>query len=369
MKKVAPAPDHFSKINPKLQTAWDSTSLKVLMECPRRYQYEIMEGWRGSKIDLEFGIFFANSMETYYKARLSGADMEAAMFAATERVVKDSWDKKARKPWGGTYENMWHCTGVTKYKNEAGNAAKCPFAHKGVYYPGEHPSVCSCGSPIKSEKQYVPINKKKNRITLIRAVVWYCLDQPETGGFQPFAFPDGTPAVELPFRLALPMAFKTGDVPILCGYFDRFALYAEEVYPVDNKTTASGQFGDAYFDGFSPSVQFDTYDLAASMLFPDLPIRGVVNDAVQMLVDSVKFNKREYYKTEGTRQEHLEFLEFWLRQAEKYAEDDFWPMNKAGCWHCPFNKICSKDPQVRQRYLENDEHIKKQERWNPLKER
>lgn len=369
MAKPVKAPDHFSKVNPKLQVAWDSTSLKVLMECPRRYQYEIMEGWRGSKVDLEFGIFFANAMETYYKARLGGADLETAMHVATERAVKDTWDKK-RGPWGGSYNKVWHCTGTTKYRNAAGNAAKCPYAHKGEHYPGAHPSKCGeCGSKIKEERLYVPGNKKKNRTTLIRAVVWYCLDQPEQGGFQPYSFPDGTPAVELPFRLALPMAFKTGDVPILCGYFDRFAEFAGDIYPVDNKTTASGQFGDAYFDGFSPSVQFDTYDLVASMMFPDLPIKGVVNDAVQMLVDSVKFNKREYYKTEKTRQEHLEFIEYWLRQAESYAENDFWPMNKAACWHCPFNKICSKDPAVRERYLANDVELRKQERWNPLRER
>lgn len=361
--------DHFSKVNPKLQVAWDSTSLKLLMECPRRYQYEIMEGWRGSKIDLEFGIFFANAMETFYKSRLAGSSIEDAMFAATKRAVQDTFSKKTKRVWGGEYATVWHCTGMTKYKNAKGNAAKCPYAHKGEHYPGPHPSTCGeCGSKIEEERLYVPTSKKKNRITLIRAVVWYCLDQPETGGFQPYAFPDGTPAVELPFRVALPMAFKTGDIPILCGYFDRFALFAEQIFPTDNKTT-NASLGTRYFDGFSPNVQFDTYDMAASMLFPDLPIRGVYNDAVQMNVESVQFGKMEYYKTEALRQEHLEFIEYWLRQAEQYAEADFWPMNKSACWHCPFNRICSKDPAVRQRYLEADMDLKKQERWNPLKER
>jgi len=44
----------------KVQWAWDSTSLGWLKECPRKYQYHMIEQWRGrgESIHLEYGILY-----------------------------------------------------------------------------------------------------------------------------------------------------------------------------------------------------------------------------------------------------------------------------------------------------------------------
>lgn len=363
------APDCYSKKNKNLQLAWDATSLKTFSECPRKYQYQNLQGWQGSKIDLEFGIFTHEADAIFWRARLAGWSVEQAMEEAVGWALKATWDKKTNKPWGGSYVTLWHCTGTEPYKNANGNKAKCPYAKVGVWNPGTHPSVCGeCGSLIEEECQYVAEHKKKNRITLIREVVWYCLEQPEVGGLQPFAFPDGTAAVELPFRVALPMQFvSTGEQPILCGYLDRIAEFSTEHFIADKKTTA-GYMDDKYFNSFSPGVQFDTYDLVGSILFPDLDLQGVLIDAAAMTMNDVKFARRTYYKTEATRQEHLEWIEATLLEAEDCATKKVWPMRKSSCWNCQFNKVCQKDPGMRQHYLKA-EGFKKQKRWNPLEER
>lgn len=50
----------------KVQYAWDSTSLGWLKECPRKYQYHMLEGWsgRGESIHLEFGILYHGALES-----------------------------------------------------------------------------------------------------------------------------------------------------------------------------------------------------------------------------------------------------------------------------------------------------------------
>jgi len=50
------APSPYSPTIPNLQIVWDSTSLRALQFCARSYQYGILHGWRGSAVDLEFGI-------------------------------------------------------------------------------------------------------------------------------------------------------------------------------------------------------------------------------------------------------------------------------------------------------------------------
>jgi hypothetical protein len=55
----------------QLQFAWDSTSLGYLKECPRKYFYTIVEGWRGKgqSVHLEFGGLYHKALEEYDKLR------------------------------------------------------------------------------------------------------------------------------------------------------------------------------------------------------------------------------------------------------------------------------------------------------------
>ena len=368
---------NFSPHNPTLQIAWDATSFQNLGFCPRYYQLTNIEGWRGSSIDLEFGTFAASSFELYQKTRLRGATKDEAALVVLRWLLHATWTEAG--PWGGRYENMWHCTGVdaqgepVKYKNRKGNAAKCPYSHKGKWFPDDAPDVCGeCGAETETVKQYLPEHPAKNRETLVRTVLWYIEDQPDEldDGLRPIMLDEETPAVELSFKLPLPWTSPFGETYIICGHLDNISAFGEENFVVDNKTTTKA-LNSAFFASYAPHFQVDTYDLVSSMMFPSLDIRGVILDGAQTLVGGSKFGRGVYYKSEALRQEHLDTLHYWIGQAEflakNYGQDRDWPMNKRNCWICPFKGICSKDPSERERYLK--EHFTKSEPWNPLEER
>lgn len=373
------APSPFSKSVPTLQTAWDSTSLASLMKCPRRYQYEIIEGYRGSKIDLEFGLYFASAMETFLKAQVRGASNDEATIEAVKKALEISgrWEptgvieqghtEEQWIPWGGRYEMMWHCLGDVPYKNKKGNKAKCPFAHKGAWFM-DAPSICGeCGGTIEEKVRYLPTSPIKNRRTLLRMVVWYCDEQVgmDEEGVKPFVFPNGTPAVELSFKLPLPFDTPDGEPYILAGHLDAMKQLGEEVFPSDNKTSKNA-LNQNYWQGFSPNIQVDVYDLAASILFPTIPVKGVMIEGAQTLQSGARFGRHVFYKTEEQREELLGELEWWIKQAERYAQDNYWPMNRANCFLCPFKKVCSTHPARRKAILDADFE---RNHWNPLEER
>lgn len=124
-----------------VQWAWDSTSLGWLKTCPRLYQYSMLQGYRSKadKPDLTFGIHYHSALEHYDKCKAFGQTHDEALYAATLKVVADSWG------WESTHTN-------------------------------------------------------KNRETLIRSVVWYLdhfADDPTTT----VILANGKPAVELSFQL------------------------------------------------------------------------------------------------------------------------------------------------------------------------
>lgn len=394
---MSDTPSMFSSYIPKLQIAWDATSFKALMTCPRQYQYAILEGWRPiqDKIDLEFGGYFASSVERYKKARVEGRSKQEATLTAVRYAIEASWiqgpdngtcpcpdgcngcERTGGGPWGGRYEEMWNCTGTTPFKNAKGNRAKCPYSHKGSWFPAPGPSTCSCGSNTHTERQWISNDKAKDRYTLVRLVAWYCDEQPElaSDGAMPYVFPNGQPAVELSFKIPLPWkvpppnrVMGIDDKPetyILAGHIDSIMEYGSEHFVSDNKTTKN-MMGAQYFAQFHPNIQMDIYDLAGTTLYPTLNLKGVMIEAAQTLAGGARFGVGLSYRTDAQREELMGDIRYWLTQAEKFATEDHWPMNRANCYLCPFKVICSKDPGSRQRYLEAA-FVKQP--WNPLLER
>lgn len=358
----------YSPSNPRLQTAWDSSSLGAIQFCPRFYQYTILEGWGGPSTHLDFGGYAAEGFETYQKSRLAGKTKDEAMLDTVRHVMKITW--RDGNQWGGHFEDQWQCTGTEPYKNAAGNRVKCPYAHKNSWFPNPAPNICGvCGSPIQTSRNYIPDHAAKNRVNLIRMLVWYIDDQPENldDGLRPYIFPDGTPAVELSVRLPTPWKSPYGDDYILSGHFDYIGVFGWENWIVDNKTTTK-TLGDRFWEGYSPHYQLDTYDLFGSLMFPALDLQGVLIDAAQVTTTKPPaFGRRTFRKTEEQREEHFRNIEFWVRQAEAFALADYYPMNKRNCFLCPFKNICDKDPSLRAGYLKAG--FEKRERWNPLAER
>lgn len=200
---------------------------------------------------------------------------------------------------------------------------------------------------------------KKNRRTLIRALVWYCDEQTDEGGIQPYAFPGGKAALEVDFLLPVDKVAGTGEEFLLRGKIDSLATLGDEVFVRERKTTGS-TIGSYYFENYAPNVQVDTYDLAAWLLFPSLKIRGVLLEATQLAVGFARFLRQPLYHTPARREEWLASVHRALEQAETYARATFWPMNTAVCnlnGGCPFREVCRRDPSQRLRHLVGTDHF------------
>ncbi len=365
------APSPFSAHNPKLQVAWDSTSLGALMFCPRYYQHTILEGYRGSKADLEFGIYIHAAGEEYDKLLLEGKSWEDAQRGAVRKALEVSsiYDDEGNwKPWSGEWVEVWHCKGEEPYKNAKGNAAKCPYSHKGKWFPAPGPSTCGeCGSDTEHEVHWYPYEdyKVKNRMTLIQTIVWYCEEYKDDHPVKPYIFPDGTPAVELSFAVPIDYHNKYSEEYQVCGHLDGVVSFGDEYFIRDRKSTKS-TLSKSHFAGFSPNIQFDIYDLFGSIIFKDLHISGILVDAMQVMVGGSRFVLKPLYRSNERREELIEDIHYWLDQAEGYAEKNYWPMNRRNCWICGFKEICAKDPSSRKMYLEAGFE---KSFWNPLEER
>src|SRR5215475_5216041 len=83
----------------KVQWAWDSTSLGWLKECPRKYQYHMLESFKGKSeaIHLEYGILYHEALETYDMCRADGLDHDEAVALVIKDVLRATW--RDGKPW------------------------------------------------------------------------------------------------------------------------------------------------------------------------------------------------------------------------------------------------------------------------------
>lgn len=300
----------FSPIVPLLQTAWDSTSLGLLKECPRKYYYRIVLGFvpRAESVHLVFGQHYHSALEHYDHAKANGADHDTATLKALRHALAVTWNAKLNRPWSSDDNN-------------------------------------------------------KNRATLIRTVLWY-LEQFRVDPFQTIRLANGKPAVELSFRFATSYDDPTGSPYHLCGHMDRVAEFNDQLWIMDRKTSKSAVDG-SFFDKFSPDNQFSLYTLAGKVVL-DLPVRGIVVDGAQIAVTFSRFHRGMVERHASVVEEWYEDLGVWLRQAEHYAQAQHWPMNDKSCGNyggCPYRSICSKAPSVRGQWLRADYA---QQTWDPM---
>jgi len=296
-----------------VQFAWDSTSLGWLKECPRKYFYSMIEGWRtkADSVHLDFGLHYHHGLELYDRLRAEGQPHEEAVAAMVGEAMKWTWAESA--PWSP-----------------------------------DHPS--------------------KNRETLIRSLIWYT-EHFKDDSAKTVILANGKPAVELSFKLELdrgPMdTARGGAVPyVLCGHMDRVVEYLNGTYVTDRKTSSS-TITSNYFDQYNPDNQMSLYTLAGRVIY-NLPIRGIIIDAAQIAVGFTRFSRGPTYRTESQLEEWLEDSYHWFSIAEGFARNGYWPMNDKSCHKyggCPFRKICSKSPEVRATFLATDFY---KYEWNPL---
>jgi hypothetical protein len=290
-----------------IQFAWDATTLSDFKRCPKLYEYLYIDGWRQKEESVHLRF---------------GAEYHRAL---------QDYDKLR-------VEGIKHDEAVF-------------HVVKGLVYRTE---------------DWNPDHKYKNRDFLVRTAIWY-LEEHKDDAAKVHILSNGKPAVELSFNFELDWGFP--DQPyVLCGHLDKIVDFGGEMFVMDHKTTTTTP-GDYYFDQFEPDNQMTLYTLAGRVVY-EMPVRGVIINAAQIMIDSTRFVRGMTYRTPDQLEEWVQDLHHWFDLAHKYAEREYWPMNDTACdkyGGCKFRNICSKSPSVRHRFLEAN--FEKGEPWNPLKVR
>jgi hypothetical protein len=301
----------FSPNIPGLQIAWDSTSLGTLKECPRKYQYTMLQAYapRATSVHLIFGQVYHSALEAYDHARSRGESHESAQRFAVRVALEDTWDVETGTPWA-------------------------------------------------SDDSY------KNRTTLVRSVVWY-LEQFSDDTLTTVQLANGKPAVELSFKLELPDIHASDGTPfLLSGHMDRLVTFHDRVYVLDRKTTKSA-LSPNFFSQWTPNNQFSLYAFAAKVIF-STPAEGLIVDAAQIAVGFTRFQRGIVPRNDAQLADWYHDTLYWLGLAQRFADDQHWPQNDKSCSNyggCAFRSICAKAPETREIWLEAD-FTKKV--WDPL---
>lgn len=206
---------------------------------------------------------------------------------------------------------------------------------------------------------------------LARCLVWYGEEYGEDDPILVADRGDGVPGVELSFRMPLGITSPYGEEYILCGHMDGICTFDDQLYVRERKHTTA-TLGSYYFKRYSPNPQVSTYALASRVVLPE-PAVGVMLEATQTAVNFARFHRRPINRTPAQNDEWLENVRWFIKQAERCAEDDYWPINEANQMLYggnTFQNIFNKDPGVREGFLEQDFwQAPEDQRWDPLSNR
>ncbi len=333
-----------------VQKAWDNSSLSLFKACPRKYQLAIIEGWRpkGPKEALAFGSLFHKGLEIYDKARAEGIEHQPALRRSVHALLDA-------------------CTRVEIRRIEGDELLFTlpSFVPGGTITLPAHIQINSV-KLVPLKPHFETNDNRRTLQTLIRSVVWYC-DQYEHDAARTVILSDGKPAVELSFRMELPLVNPDGDPYFWCGHIDRLVNFAGFRYIQERKHTVS-TLSSYYFDRYSPNSQVSGYAFSVDVVFGE-PVAGTIIDAAQIMVNGTRFQRGIAPRTKALKEEWLTATLYWIERAEQCATAGYWPMNEESCGNyggCQFRGVCSKAIGARQSYL-NAEFVK--EPWNPLENR
>lgn len=328
----APLPQRlsFSKVNPKLQLAHDSTSIKAGKKCWRYYEYNIIEGYvprsrllseaaydeemedadPNAPVEVEspftanahiiFGWLFHAATELYDQYIARGHDHQAAQLAGLEALIVNTYDYINKKPWTSDISQ------------------KC-------------------------------------RNTLLRTFVLYT-DRFEHANLQTVILSNGKAAVELSFRFEPGIRTTlTDEEIILCGHIDVIKIWNIEDWILDKKTTRF-MLDDSYFAQYNPDIQVSVYTIAGKVAF-HREVKGFIIDAMQVLVGGTRFRRREIYVEEEQLEEFLRMFRRYIRDLEQCIRDNFFPQNSEACgfgtMRCRYHGVCAAKPEARDELLRN----------------
>lgn len=314
----------FSKGNPDLRRVWDATTLADFLKDPASYYLSRVKGWRSRypAPPLVYGVMVQSALERYDRIRGAGGSTREGLDAALDYAIEE-----AKNPLGYGYT-------LDEISAEFGN----------------------------------PRQKNHRTLkTLLRTIVWYEAEYGDDDPAQIITM-NGTPAVEVPFRIPLPIKTPYGENYILAGHMDAAVDMLGNKFVMERKHTVT-TIGKSYLDGWKANTQFSTYALVGSSVLGE-PVDGILLDAIQVGVNFSRFFRKEILRTKGQQDEFLNSVMLWIKQAEYMAENKHWPINEGGLsmyGGSSFRNILTMDPAHRERYLE--EHFYQEEPWTPLTER
>lgn len=207
-------------------------------------------------------------------------------------------------------------------------------------------------------------DNRRTRWTLIRGLVWYH-ETYKNDIFKTLILPNGKPALELTFRVELPVELKSASgVPVYyTGHIDRVVTYMGQVYAFEKKHTVS-YLTDNYFARYEFSAQIMGYVFALNSLH-QLEAAGAVIDSVSFAVNSVKTGRKVVQRAMEHVPEWLADTFYWIAQLDNSLYTGYWPRNTESCnmySGCQFREVCYRRPGARQAVLEADFHV---EKWDP----
>lgn len=312
-----------------LQYAWDSVSLTAALACWRRYRYSIIEGLvpkgPGRAIALDFGIAFHKALEHYHVARAQGEPHDEATATTVSNLTADP-----------------HYANLPTHEDLAAEAEETPDDDDGIHARNA---------------------KVRTRYHLMRAVIWY-LDHYADDPAQTLLLASGEPAVELSFRVELPLHIGGVENVLLCGHIDRGVEFNGHIYVADYKTTKS--LSRQFFADFELSHQITGYTLAGGIIF-NKPLRGALIDGIALQVGGVQFARHPANRTEGQITEYLSTVQHVIDGAERAHDEDSYPMNTSACYFCQYKELCKQPPEFREQYKKMLYDVKPA--WNPLENR
>lgn len=334
----------------------DATKLADFQKCPKLFEYKHVHGYRdkGDKIDLVFGSLLGEAFEVFEKELFAGTPHDEAHKKALSVIIEG-----ARNPDGsnkfGKFLGSWRCKGEKPFKNEKGNPAKCPYSHKGKYFLLPAPDICSCGSATELHELWMPVKAGKDLDRLIELLVGYT-DGALTRQLIPAQL-DGKPLIEHYWETEFDHPMLIRPV-LLCGNWDAVKSFGPEDLVVDYKSTLK-PLNDTYWKQFTPNVQIDIYNMAARKILPNMNIKGVAIEAFSTAGDN---GFKIFRATDEQKAEMFADTAFWIGLMQQCGETGIWPRNRANCFQCPFQPVCSRPPEIRQDIL-NAEYVRA--RWNP----
>ena len=342
----------------RVRKAWDATTLGAAV-CFRKFDLEIQQGWTGfSDLDIRFGQAYHSGAEALDRAFVAGKTQDEG----TREAVEAALEVFCRGPVDPA--RPWETAGRWRRMGDPND-----------------PTFC---------------NNYKNPVTLQRAMFWYAEDN-WPGPVKPVKLPEGlflpgmmaaagSAAVEVSFRIPLPIRAPDGEPYILCGHLDGIGLFGGASWVRERKTTASS-FGANYWKRWAPNVQVNTYDLAGALLLKGEkwlpPLAGVLMEACQVGVTFARWERRGINRTDGLREQFLGEVCTIIKDAEARATaaeagsgkvaglrvgpEGRWPANSRVCslyGGCHFAPVCTRDPSKHQEALMAA--YRQKAPWNPL---